>query len=274
MSFRKLTGTALIVLAAAFTVYLSAVMIRRIRSVVLKDIYVKVFRYELAVCAMFMLLALDVRFDLLAGPGPVALMAAGRVARIALAAAAAVMLFFAARIAVAGTRRDASTARWAIVLGLALEDGRPTGDLLARMDAAEAYAREVPDAVLILSGGNPDGSGRTEAAVMRELLIGRGVADARMLLEDRSTSTRENFRNAARMIDPGEPVALISSDCHMDRAVRSAKAAGFSRVVRRPAPSSVALYGANVMWEVMMALNELTLKWGSGRSRGARRDPK
>ena len=129
-----------------------------------------------------------------------------------------------------------------------------------RLDAAEAYLRENPQAVLILTGGNPDESGRTEAAVMRDLLAARGVAADRMVLEDRAEDTRENFRNTARLVDPGEPIVLISSNYHMDRAVRTAKRAGFAEVLRRPAPSSALHFGANVMWEVILELNEMTLK--------------
>ena len=62
------------------------------------------------------------------------------------------------------------------------------------------------------------------------------------------------------MIDPAQPVVVISSNYHMDRAVQTAKSAGFSHVLRLPAPSSIFSYGANVMNEVVLELNELTLK--------------
>lgn len=39
------------------------------------------------------------------------------------------------------------------------------------------------------------------------------------------------------MIPPEEPVVMISSDYHMDRAVRNATESGFSRVMKLPAPS-------------------------------------
>lgn len=113
---------------------------------------------------------------------------------------------------------------------------------------------------MILTGGNADGSGRTEAAVMHEILAERGVTDDRMILEDQAESTKDNFRNTAQIIDPAEPVVLISSNYHMDRAVQTAKSAGFSDILRLPAPSSCLSYGANVMYEVVLELNELTLK--------------
>lgn len=113
----------------------------------------------------------------------------------------------------------------------------------------------------ILTGGNADDvSGRTEAAVMRDILIDRGVTEDQMILEDQAASTKDNFRNTAQIIDPDRPVVLISSNYHMDRAVQTAKRSGFSDIMRLPAPSSFLSYGANVMSEVVLELNELTLK--------------
>lgn len=50
---------------------------------------------------------------------------------------------------------------------------------------------------------------------------------------------------------------MISSDYHMDRAVRNATKSGFSRVMRLPAPSGFFTYGANVLSEVILDLNDL-----------------
>ena len=81
-----------------------------------------------------------------------------------------------------------------------------------------------------------------------------------MVLEDRAESTKQNFRNTAELVSPEEPVVLITSNYHMDRASQTAARAGFTRILRRPAPSSVLHFGANVMWEAVLELNELTLK--------------
>ena len=260
MKFRRIIGSALIVVALAFTVYLCVIMAHRIRAVVLKDSYIKIFRYELIACAFFLLFALDVRFGLLTGLHFGAARVVGWGLRVLVALIVAALLCVFGKI-VAGSRVcTEAPARHAIVLGLALENGKPTGDLLSRLDAAERYLRENPETTLILTGGNADESGKTEAAVMRDLLIKRGAAADRLMLEDRAETTKENFQNVARMIDPAEPVVLISSDYHMDRAVQMAKSAGFAEVLRLPAPSSVVEFGANVMWEVVLELNELTLR--------------
>lgn len=260
MEARQVIGSVLITAVVLFTVYLSVVMLRRIGAVVLKDSYAEVFCYELAACAVFLLFALDVRFGLLTMMKPKALQALGWLVRSGVVALTAVLVFLAGRIIAGSFLRTDEGADNALVLGLALENGEPTPDLLARLDTAESWLRRNPEAALVLTGGNADASGRTEAAVMRDILVSRGAAAERLLLEDRAEGTRENFRNAAAIIDPAQPVVLITSGCHMDRAVRIARAAGFQHVLRLPAPSSFASFGANVMWEVLLELNELTLK--------------
>ena len=92
----------------------------------------------------------------------------------------------------------AGQADHAIVLGLALENRKPTDDLLARLNTAQAYLEKYPEAQLILTGGNADESGRTEAAVMRDILAERGVADERMILEDQAESTKDTFSGTQR----------------------------------------------------------------------------
>lgn len=260
MKTRSIIGSILIVLAVAYTIYLAVIMTQRINAVVLKDDYVKVFRYELIACAFFILFSLDVRFNLLGRAASKVLLIGGWALRILVILVCAVFLFFLVKITVGSLIRSEERAGNAIVLGLALENGKPTDDLVARLDTAERYIMENPNATLILTGGNPDESGKTEAAVMRDILLERGIPEGKMVLEDRAESTKQNFRNTAELVSPEEPVVLITSNYHMDRASQTAASAGFTRILRRPAPSSVLHFGANVMWEAVLELNELTLK--------------
>ncbi len=256
----RMIGDVLLALVLLLIVEIVIVMVRRISAVVLKEDYQKVFIYELILCAVLLLFALDVRFGIFAGWEPAIARMIGWALRAVIALASAVILFFCAKVIGGGMINTAGRADHAIVLGLALENGEPVPDLLSRLDAAQAYLMKYPEARLVLTGGNADGTGRTEAAVMRDILAERGVADGRMILEDQAESTKENFRNTARIIDPAVPVVLISSNYHMDRAVRTAKGAGFSFVRRLPASSSFLHYGANVIWEVVLELNEMTLR--------------
>ena len=258
--FRLVIGDILILLALLLTADVLIVMPKKIHAVVLKADYQEIFRYELIICAVLLLFALDVRFNLFTRSGHTGLRVAGWVLRIAVVLFTLVIAFFCGKVIRGGLINTAAGADHAIVLGLALEDGKPTDDLVSRLNTAQAYLQEYPEAQLILTGGYADGSGRTEADVMHDILLGRGVAEDRMILEDRSNSTKENFRNTAQMIDPCKPVVLISSDYHMDRAVRTAESAGFSDVLRLPAPSSFRNCGANILSEVILELNELTLR--------------
>ena len=256
MNARKIIGTIMLILAVAFTVYLSVIMIGRINAVVLKATYKKIFIYELIICAVFILLAVDVRFGF-TGMKSNVLKALGWVLRVIVIAAAAVFLFFIGKVTIGGFSHASNLADHAIVLGLALENGKPTQNLLYRLDKAEAYLEQEQKGTLILTGGNADESGKTEAETMRDILAERGVAEERMILEDKAETTEENFANVAKIVDPAAPIVLISSDYHMDRASQTAGKAGFSNILRMPAQSVLTEYGANVMWEVVLELNDL-----------------
>ena len=256
---RQIIGDILIIPVILLIADVVIVMHHKINAVVLKANYQEIFHHELMLCAILLLFALDVRFNLFTRSNHKILRIAGRVVRTVVVLLTLVIVFFFGKVIRGGWINTAGRADNAIVLGLALENGSPTDDLLARLDTAQAYLEEYPESQLILTGGNADASGRTEAAVMRDILSGRGVADERMILEDQAQSTKENFRNTAQIIDPGKPVVLISSNYHMDRAVQIAKSAGFSDILRLPAPSSFTRYGANALWEVVLELNELKL---------------
>ena len=258
MNVKHLIGDILIFLTAGFTVYIFLVMRYRIEGVVLKDAYTSVFRYELIICAVLLLCVLDLRFGLLTAADHKALKLIGWILRIIIGASVLIFLVFLGKITAGSMIRSDTSTKNALVLGLAHEDGKPAPDLISRLETAEKYAQEKPDAVLILTGGNPGVSGKSEADVMHDILVEWGMDENRLRLEDQARSTKENFRNAAEMIDPEEPITLITSDYHMDRAVTTAKKAGFTDIRRLPASSSRICFGVNVMWEVILELNELT----------------
>ncbi len=261
---RRIVGDILLVLVVLLTADVIIVMPGRISAVVRKRDHRKVFLCQLILCAIFLAFALDVRSDLFTSAEAEGLRAAGWVLRTGVALFCGVAVFFCGRVVAGGMITSPGRADYALVLGLGLKNGEPTPDLLKRLDAARAYLEEYPEAKLILTGGNPDESGRTEAAVMRELLTRRGVPEDRLILEDKARSTKENFANIAGLISPDEPVVMISSDYHMDRAVRTARGAGFSHVKRLPAPSGFFAYGANMTSEVVLDLHDLKISL-SGR---------
>lgn len=255
---RRIIGDILLVTVVLLTIDVIIVMTARINAVVLKADYQKVFMYEIILCAILLLFALDLRFNLFTRWKPVILKVVGWVLRVVIVLLSAVTLFFCGKVIVGGMIKTAGRADTAIVLGLALEKGKPAPDLLARLDTARGYLEQYPEAQLILTGGNAEESGQTEADVMRDLLTEQGVPESRLILEDRAETTEENFRNIAGMVSKDDPVVMISSNYHMDRAVRKAGEEGFTHVMRLPAPSGFFAYGANMLSEVVLNLNDLT----------------
>lgn len=250
-------GDLLIALALFLTVDVIWVMGRRTPAVVLQSTYRTVFLYELILCAVLVLFTVDLRFRILTRSRNGFARFAGRVLRAGLCVATAVIVLFCGKVVIGGALRTTGPAHNAVVLGAALENGQPSSDLIRRLDTAEKWLKRNPSARLVLSGGNPDETGKTEAAAMREILLYRGVDPKNMLLEEESATTAENFTALAKLIPRAQPTVLITSDYHMDRAVARAKRAGFTQIVRLPAPSDPLAYGANMLWEVVMNVNDL-----------------
>ncbi len=254
---RRIAGDTVLALAVLLSADVVFVMLRRIGAVVMKEDYKTVFIYELILCAILLVFALDLRFNILTRTKKKLLRVIGRILRAAVILFTAVVVFFCGKVILGGLISTADRADHAIVLGMALENGEPTPDLIKRLDTAQAYLEKYPEAKLVLTGGNADGSGRTEADVMRDILTERGVNEERLILEDRAGTTKENFANIARMIPKDEPVVMITSGYHMDRAVRNAAEEGFEHVMRLPAGSGFITYGSNMIWEVIHDLDEL-----------------
>ena len=254
---RRIIGDILLILVVLLIADVAFVMPARINAVVLKADYQEIFMYEIIFCVILLLFALDVRFNIFTRWKPLILRGAGWFMRTVIILLSAVIIFFCGKVVIGSIINTAGQADYTIVLGLALENGEPAPDLLARLDTAQNYLEKHPETRLILTGGNADGSGRTEAAVMLDILTKRGVPETRLILEDQAQTTKENFGKIVGMISAEEPVVLISSNYHMDRAVRNASESGFSHVMRLPAPSGFFAYGANMLSEVVLNLNDL-----------------
>ena len=77
-----------------------------------------------------------------------------------------------------------------IILGHRLEEGcRPSEDLVRRIDCAVAHWKATNVPIVMPCGGITPGHDRTEAEVMREMLVERGMPAEIIHLEDRSRIT-------------------------------------------------------------------------------------
>lgn len=111
------------------------------------------------------------------------------------------------------------------------------GGAVQRLLAAIELARQHPEAKLALLGG--EGSllpiGYAESRATLGFVTKEGIARDRIVLEERSRTTRENAVLGKQLVQPqpGQSWVLVTSAYHMPRAVGSFRAAGW-RVIPDP----------------------------------------
>ena len=128
-----------------------------------------------------------------------------------------------------------------LVLGCRVRGEEAEEMLRMRAEAAADYLLSHPQTLCIPCGGIVhDDQTKSEAAAIREILLARGVAPERIVLENRSKTTLENFLNAKRIMETlqlsAPRVAFMSSEFHLLRAMQIARLAGLS-CEALPAPS-------------------------------------
>lgn len=150
---------------------------------------------------------------------------------------------FAVKEAVASKGNAKGEKDYALILGHALKNNGPTEVLTLRCQKAAEYLKEHKNTVAIACGGiTGEGQTRSEAEVIKELLTANGIEEERIILEDKSTTTAENFYNAKKlMTESGKTeVALLSSSYHLLRARALAKKCGIeAETIAAPTPKNV-----------------------------------
>lgn len=133
-----------------------------------------------------------------------------------------------------------------VVLGSGTQDGRPRPVLQERLDTAAQLARLQPMALIAVCGGVDWGETESEAAVMARYLIERhSISPERLVMEGESTSTELNLQLSRpllqeRGVDATAPMAMVSSDFHLMRAMGIAHRQGLTGMVPVAAPIPLA----------------------------------
>lgn len=122
-----------------------------------------------------------------------------------------------------------------IVLGAKVDGTAPAMSLQSRIDAAYDYLSAHPDTIAILSGGQGEDEGISEAQCMFNYLTAMGISEDQLWLEDKSTSTWENLNFSLAVIESEtgsrpEKIGILSSEYHLYRAGLFAKECGFEAV--------------------------------------------
>lgn len=124
-----------------------------------------------------------------------------------------------------------------IVLGAHVDGTRLTLALLERTRRALQYLEENPRSRAVLSGGRGTGESITEAQAMYNYLAAHGIDKNRLLLEERSTSTRENLHFSMEVIGTKDvSVGVVTNNFHVFRGTAIGRKCGFREVYPIPAP--------------------------------------
>lgn len=160
----------------------------------------------------------------------------GRIALIVVGgfvgACAALCVIFSVNMA-ANAEKPLDEPRAVIVLGCQVKGEEPSSMLRFRLEAAIDVLTEHPETICVVSGGQGRNENVSEAEAMRRYLVGRGVDDSRIIKEDKSVSTRENFRfSAALLAERGitDSVVVVTNDFHQYRADIYARENGLTNV--------------------------------------------
>ena len=127
-----------------------------------------------------------------------------------------------------------------IVLGAGLRGTKVSGVLARRLNAAYDFYLENPDIVIVVTGGQGPQEAIPEATAMQAYLVGKGVPSHKIIVEDKSTSTEENFAFAKVLLEQhgistAQPMAFSTNNFHCYRAGKYAESVGFSEVNAIPA---------------------------------------
>lgn len=119
-------------------------------------------------------------------------------------------------------------ADYCIVLGAQWKTHGPSEVLRRRLDRAVEYLKENPNTIVIVSGGQGPDEVISEAAGMRQYLMDVGIDEERILVEDKSTNTRQNLAFSAEFFDKeNSRTVIVTNNFHVFRAIKIAEKQGY-----------------------------------------------
>lgn len=145
-----------------------------------------------------------------------------------------------------------------IVLGSQVYDGYVSRTLQYRLDAAIEYMDEHPDTKVIVTGGQGFNEPYPEANGMADYLISCGIAEDRIIKEDKADNTAQNIEFSFAMIDPEkDSVCIVTNQFHLHRALLLAKKAGAKHLSGIGAQSDPLYLLSNMVRESAAIIKEM-----------------
>ena len=173
-----------------------------------------------------------------------------------------VLAFVVTGIAIMTFSAGSGEFEYLLVLGTTVNGSEPSSMLADRISAAYTYLSAHEDVICVVSGGKGDETNLSEAQCMYNELTELGFDPARIWMEDRATSTVENFEFSLALIEEKtgsrpEKIGVLSSEFHLLRANLFARRQSVSAVTI-PAKTT----DPSTFWRYF--LREILLVWYYG----------
>ena len=81
--------------------------------------------------------------------------------------------------------------------------------------------------LVVVSGGKGSNEPVSEAQGMFDYLVAKGIAPERIVMEDKSTNTKENLEFSQKLIPEAASVGIVTNNFHVYRGTRLAVKQGF-----------------------------------------------
>lgn len=134
-----------------------------------------------------------------------------------------------------------------VVLGCQLWGEDPSPMLKKRLDIAYDLLVKYPDIPVVVTGGQGDDEVISEGEGMKRYLVKRGISEDRIIVEDQSTSTFENIKNAFEITDSmglSRDITIATSEFHVYRASLMARSQGAGEVTSAASMTDINLIPA------------------------------
>lgn len=132
-----------------------------------------------------------------------------------------------------GSQKNQSKPDYIMVLGAGLRYDKISTSLQLRLNSSLELANKFKDIPIIVSGGQGSDEAMSEAKAMRDFLIENNIPENRIIMEDKSTNTYENFKFTKDKLKEfynakSFKITIITNNFHMYRSQLIAKKLGFT----------------------------------------------
>ena len=146
-----------------------------------------------------------------------------------------------------------------ILLGAGVDGDTPSPILQDRINQAYEYLSKHPDTICIATGGKGDDENLSEAQCIFNHLTAMGIAPERIWLEERATSTVENFEYSLELLEAKTgsrdgKIGVLSNEFHLFRSSLIARANGI-KPIYIPAATS------NTLVRINYTVREILVLW-------------